>query len=288
MAASDLLHPQRHLGGGEAGVSPAVHRRRSGMRRLTAEAEAVALDPGAAADRGGRAGPRPRAPAPARCGARGRRQPLLGGSPPRGARSRSTPFSASTSASTTPSASRRSRTAAGSRVPENAELPNRLRPKRAPSSSAQSTSASVRGGRAPGRGPCPEHAERRHHAERAVEPATLGHRVEVRAERQRGLGSPSQRGPEVSGRVGLGRRGRSRRAARRAASAPGATRRPSRHAGPRRPRRCGDRARAGRRSPGRRRSPARRSSVPDALAAKRLRKAVGAAAPQGEHRQVEL
>src|SRR5215207_2976611 len=48
-----------------------------------------------------------------------------------------------------PSASRRLRTVAGSRVPENAELPKRLRPNRAPSSSAQSISARVRGGRRP-------------------------------------------------------------------------------------------------------------------------------------------
>ena len=48
-----------------------------------------------------------------------------------------------------PSASRAFASSAGSRVPAAAELPNRLRPKRAPSSSAQSTRASVRGGCAP-------------------------------------------------------------------------------------------------------------------------------------------
>ena len=53
VAACDLLHPQSQLGRGKAGVAAAVHRRRPGVRGLAAEPEAVALDPGAAADRGG-------------------------------------------------------------------------------------------------------------------------------------------------------------------------------------------------------------------------------------------
>src|SRR5947207_1459476 len=58
-------------------------------------------------------------------------------------------FSASASARRVPSGSRKSRISPGSRVPANAELPRRLRPTRAPSSSAQSTRASGRGGGSP-------------------------------------------------------------------------------------------------------------------------------------------
>ena len=89
--------------------------------------------------------PRPRAPGPARCAARGRR-PAARASAADPISPTETPCAASASASVTPAASVRSRTAAGSSVPANAELPRRLRPKRAPSSSAQSTSATLRAG----------------------------------------------------------------------------------------------------------------------------------------------
>ena len=113
----------------------------------------------------------------------------------------------------------RPRSSRGRACPTKAELPNRLRPKRAPSSSAQSTSARVRGGRCARRGPGPQHAEPRHHPQRAVEPAAVGHGVEVRAERQRGLAprppSVAQRLPAASG---SGCQRRSPRAARRASA----------------------------------------------------------------------
>ena len=61
--------------------------------------------------------------------------------------SRSMSFSSSASGSVMPSASLRWRTASGSSVPAAADEPSRLRPKRAPSSSAQSISFSVTFGR---------------------------------------------------------------------------------------------------------------------------------------------
>src|SRR5215210_3557139 len=60
-------------------------------------------------------------------------------------RSSSTPCSARASGSATPSLSLRPRTSSGLRVPTAAPEPKRLRPKRAPSSSAQSTSRRVTG-----------------------------------------------------------------------------------------------------------------------------------------------
>ncbi len=151
--------------------------------------------------------------------------PVLGERPPR---------------SCCPRASVRPRTEPGSSVPAKAELPNRLRPNRAPSSSAQSTSASGRGGRRAGLGPGPEDAERRHHAERAVEPAAVGDRVEVRAERQRrrlGVGS-LEPGPEVARLVDLGLEADLGEQFARDSRAPRARSRSSRRAGRRPRRRC--------------------------------------------------
>jgi hypothetical protein len=68
--------------------------------------------------------------------------------------SRSTPQLASASTNVTPSASRRSRTSSGSSVPAHAEEPSRLRPNRAPSSSAQSTNRTPIGGVVPARESC--------------------------------------------------------------------------------------------------------------------------------------
>ena len=249
------------------------------------------LDPGAAGDRRARAGPRPRAPGPARCAARGRRR-----APPRRAPrlGRAVELDAvlgrAPRRSPRPSASRSPSSAAGSRVPAKAELPNRLRPKRAPSSSAQSTSTSARGGGSGRSAQARSTPSAGHHAERAVEPAAVRDRVEVRAERERrrrAVGALEPR-PEVAGLVGLGRRPRSRPATR--SEEPRASRPPRPPAealgaavvagAPRR-------ARAGRRSPGRRRSPAPCSpSLSPPLAAQRLGEAVGAAAAEREHRQV--
>ncbi len=64
----------------------------------------------------------------------------------RGAWSRSTPQLASASPSVTPRASLRPRTSSGTSVPAHAEDPSRLRVKRAPSSSAQSTNLTLTGG----------------------------------------------------------------------------------------------------------------------------------------------
>ena len=64
-------------------------------------------------------------------------------------RSSATPFSASASTSRVPCRSFSSRTSSIFRLPAAAADPSRLRPKRAPSSSAQSTSFSVTGGVVP-------------------------------------------------------------------------------------------------------------------------------------------
>ena len=89
-----------------------------------------------------------------------------------------------------------------SRLPEQADEPNRLLPNRAPSSSAQSTSRTVTGGlplycalmrrriSTPGQ-----------HVEAAVEPAAVRHGIDVAADEQRLLRFTAQRDPEVAGRV---------------------------------------------------------------------------------------
>ena len=77
--------------------------------------------------------------------AAGRRAPCA----PPSIRSRSTPFSASASASRTPWRSVRWRTLSGTRLPLAPDDPSRLREKRAPSSSAKSTTVSVTGGVVP-------------------------------------------------------------------------------------------------------------------------------------------
>ena len=127
----------------------------------------------------------------------------------------------------------------GSSSPANAEEPNRLKPKREPSSSAQSTrTRGLRGDESPA---C---ARRTPTAaitpERPVEPAAVGDGVDVRADRQR---RPRRRRRRGAPRGSRPRRARSRRrsppGARRGMRAPRARSRSRRRAG-RRPRpRCG-------------------------------------------------
>ena len=95
-------------------ASPASWRRSIGVvpacDAWPREAEAMPLDSDAAVRRRRRAGPRPRAPGPARCGARGRRRAGSRREPASRTRSSSTPFSAQRVAiETPPSASRSSR-----------------------------------------------------------------------------------------------------------------------------------------------------------------------------------
>ena len=163
------LDRQGGLGGGEGGVPPGVHRRGAGVRGLAAEAEQVALDPGAARDRAaahplrlehralldvelevGRRGP------PGARGRRGRRR----------ARRRARP---GPRRSGRPPASVSEVSSSGTRVPARAELPKRLRPKRAPSSSAKSISTRSRGGVRSARRPGTQQPEPGEHAERPVE-----------------------------------------------------------------------------------------------------------------------
>ena len=188
-------------GGGDERVAPVVHRRGAGVRVGAGEAQPVALDAEAAehdAERqaeplqhralldvqlevGGGAGRAARGP---RRRGRGRR---------RGRRARR--------AATTPSRSVRPRTASGSSVPAQALDPSRLRPKRAPSSSAQSTSLTVTARCSPASARSTSSAA--DHAERPVEPAAVGHRVEVAADDHEALGVAGQRRPRVARRVAI-------------------------------------------------------------------------------------
>ena len=179
-----------------------------------------------------------------------------------------------------PSASVNPASAAGSSVPANAELPNRLRPNRAPSSSAQSTSTSGRGGGSPRPAQARSTPDPRQHAERAVEPAAVGDRVDVGADDDRrggGVGALEPR-PEVAGLVDLGLDPELGEQLAAGTRAPGARPRPSRGAGRR------ARPRSGRPS-SRRSAITRAASIAGAstasarrVADERLREAVGAAA----------
>ena len=143
--------PRRH-GGAPRSIRERGRRREAGVaaQRPSAwcprappgpEAQRSALDARAPVDRGD-GEPSPRAPGPARCEAPGRRRGRS-----RALRALGGPVDVHAVlgqhlAQAAPSASVRPRPR-GSRVPAKAELPNRLRPKREPSSSAQSTSATV-------------------------------------------------------------------------------------------------------------------------------------------------
>ena len=89
-----------------------------------------------------------------------------------------------------------------SRLPEQAEEPNRLLPKRAPSSSAQSTRRTVTGGL-----PlyCAWMRRKNFNAgeriQTAIEPAAIRHGIDVAADEQRFFGFAAQRRPEISGGV---------------------------------------------------------------------------------------
>ena len=146
VADADLADLQRGGGRGGERVAPQPHRRRARVRGLALERDQVALVAERAAAPPRRAGPCRAAPGPARCAARGRRARPPAATSAAPAPSRSTSQAASASCRRVPLASRRSRTSSGSSVPAAAEEPSRLRPKRAPSSSAQSTSRTVTGG----------------------------------------------------------------------------------------------------------------------------------------------
>ena len=129
-------------------VAAQPHRRRAGVRGLAGEDDQVALDAERAEHRRRRLAAALAAPGPARCAARGRRARRRRRAPRLAARRRGRRRSARrTSSRRSPSRSRRSRTSSGvERARRTADEPNRLRPKRAPSSSAQSTSRRPTGG----------------------------------------------------------------------------------------------------------------------------------------------
>ena len=255
---------QRRLGGGEAGVPPRVHRRGAGVRGLAAEAEPVALDPGAARDRA-----RPQSlrlehralldvelevgaePARVARGPRGRRVELdavlgqdLGDRAASASVSEVELFGDQGAGE-------------GGAAEEAAAEPGALLV-------GPVDSTRARGGVSPAAAQARSTPEPGDHAERPVEPAAVGHRVEVGADGQRRRTSVGARraGPEVARLVDARSSSPSSASSSQSSRAgrPPA-RRPSRAAGrPRRPR-CGRSARAGRRSRGRRRSPARRSPL---------------------------
>ena len=103
-----------------------------------------------------------------------------------------------------PSLSFRPRASSMSRLPEQADEPKRLFPKRAPSSSAQSTRRTVTGGL-----PLYCALMRRRISTPAsvfratVEPAAVRHGIDVAADEQRFLGFAAQRHPEIARFVAL-------------------------------------------------------------------------------------
>ena len=199
LRASDLLDPQRGRGGDRPGSC------RASIGVVPAWAAARRSPSGAARRRRSRSPrppgcPPPPAPAPARCGAPDRSRSARGGSGTR-APLRSTPFSARTPGGAALGVAR-VRQLRGIEVPAAAELPTGCA-RRAPSSSAQSTSAIALGRLPPRRPPRPEDAERAHHARGRRRASPRRDRVEVRPDRQRGPGLPVQAGPGVARLVDL-------------------------------------------------------------------------------------
>ena len=182
VAPGNLATGERRLGGGEERVAAHRDRRRPRVRGLADEPQHVALDTVGADHRTGRIAPSPRAPALARCGARGRRAGGVGRATdaPRACgpdRRRSRP---ARPRSRTPWRSTRLRTLSGTRLPLAPDDPSRLREKRAPSSSAKSTTA--KRDRRGGALAATQRLDTREDAERAVEPTAVGHGVEVAAD----------------------------------------------------------------------------------------------------------
>ncbi len=101
-----------------------------------------------------------------------------------------------------PSLSVRPRSASMECVPANADEPSRLRPNRAPSSSAQSTRRTVTGGR-PLYCSCKfaQHFERGQHSQAAVQPAAIGDRIEMAANQQGLLRFARQSDPAIPGGI---------------------------------------------------------------------------------------
>ena len=149
MAPGDLAACERRLGGGKKRVTAHRDRRRPRMCGLADEAQDVPLDTVGTDDDARRTAPSPRARAPARCAARGRRAASPPSSARRASGMRSSVDSVLAQRIDQPHAlfdRRRPRTLSGTRLPLAPDDPSRLREKRAPSSSAKSTTASVTGG----------------------------------------------------------------------------------------------------------------------------------------------
>ena len=116
-------------------------------------------------------------------------------------RSRVTPFSASASTRRVPCLSTSARTSSRSRLPLAAD-----EPKQAAAEPRAFLVRPVDQLQRHRRLPITVHAqrlERGHHAQRAVEPSAIGHRVEMAADDDRAIGGAGQRHPAVAGRVHL-------------------------------------------------------------------------------------
>ena len=151
VAPGDLAAGERRLGGGEERIAAHRDRRRARVRGLADEAQDVALDTVGADDRAGRSAHRlehrPLLDVQLEVGARaaaGRATDAPRACGPDRRRSRP-----ARPRSRTPWRSTRPRTLSGTRLPLAPDDPSRLREKRAPSSSAKSTTASVTGGVVP-------------------------------------------------------------------------------------------------------------------------------------------
>ena len=181
-ARGDVADRERELRRARERVAPLVHRRRARMGRLAppgdpmtldaerpehdSEREVERLEDGALLD------------VELEVGGRATRARERASS----ARSRSTPCSASASGSEMPSRSESCRSSSWSAIDPAAALdPKRLRPKRAPSSSAQLTSRRVTGGVPSLRDPA-EDLGASHDVEAAVEPAAVRDGVDVPAD----------------------------------------------------------------------------------------------------------
>ena len=197
--AGDGADFEREPGGGGEGVAAVGHGRGAGVRLLAVEGDGVALDAFGAEDGGEWEAEALEDGALLDvefevggdvCAARRRRR--------RCGRCRCRCWRRAAS-SVMPSRSVRTRSAAMECVPANAEEPKSERPKRAPSSSAQSTRRTVKGGwplKSCGQGG--EDFERGDDAEGAIEPAAVGDRVEMRAEDERAGRRSGERDPGIA------------------------------------------------------------------------------------------
>ena len=201
-AFGDAINFRAHFCRGEKSVFAAVHRRAAGMRGLAVKSDRVPLDTKRAEHRAERQieieQHRALLDVQFEIGGRVLQVPCRNLSPSRN-RCRVLSTHRATRCRPCPSDARASSI---SRFPEQAEEPKRLLPKRAPSSSAQSTRRTVTGGLpsycASMRRRISTPGER---IQTAIEPAAVRHGIDVSADEKRFFGFAAQRRPKISGGV---------------------------------------------------------------------------------------